>query len=136
MKRIIFCFLILSVAYAKGQEKKCFYKGTNAINAGFGIGVDRNYTYYYRLDFPVLGGTYEYGLIKAGPGILGIGASVNSIISTNRYYSQVFFGGGLRVSYHPNFCNKNNIDAYAAAQLNIHPGYRSAFYPCVLIGAR
>jgi hypothetical protein len=175
MKHIIFIFtisiLISITSTLKAQDEKCFNKGTSVANIGvgttdnFGLVVVSNFTHYpYSIIKPILTGSYEYGIAKVGKGVIGAGLSVN-YSSYHTVTDASFAGGGsyknnetdiivgLRVAYHPDFCNGKNYDVYGAVQLNVYgyafsrisnaldvPSYNNSsirrILPSLLVGAR
>ncbi|HEX7414845.1 MAG TPA: hypothetical protein VF411_12450 [Bacteroidia bacterium] len=123
--------LICLASTTKAQDERCFNKGTSAINLGVGIGSRINYVYGTGNGItPIYNMSYEYGVAKAGPGVIGIGISASSIIDS--YTSSLYFTNytvktteaysvlGLRAAYHPDFCNGKKYDVYGAIQLNIY----------------
>lgn len=76
MKKIILIAFIAFVTNAKAQDEKCFNKGTSVINLGVGIGSAINYNGTIGVT-PIYNASYENGVVKVGPGIFGVGVSVN-----------------------------------------------------------
>lgn len=141
MRRIILIAMIAFATNAKSQDEKCFTKGTSAFNIGagilqnLGVGYVTDHFFYdpYIGTKPILTGSYEYGIVKVGKGIIGAGLSVN-YSSCHTVTDASFAGGGsyknnetdivvgLRAAYHPDFCTGKKYDVYGAVQLNIY-GY-------------
>jgi hypothetical protein len=141
--------LLLSIG-AKAQN--AFGVGTSAINLGVGFGY--SYDYYGGYGYspsPVISGSYEYGAVRLGPGVLGLGAQFAYQGASYTYTSAPFYDYdvytgnyvgpyndvyndkwsttlfGLRGVYHPDFCSGAKYDVYAALQLTyIHVGFSSS----------
>ena len=126
MKKIILLLVaVLFTINANAQDEKCFKKGTSALNLGVGIGSEINFNDLK----PIYTGSYEYGIAKAGPGIIGLGVTGNCMInyynigSNNNYnYKNISTTTvvGIRGVYHPDFCNGKKYDVYGAVQLNVY----------------
>lgn len=72
-----FVFLCSATGIAGSANAQSFDVGTNAINAGIGLGGSRysyisSYNNHYTVS-PTLSASYERGVSELGPGILGIG---------------------------------------------------------------
>src|ERR1035437_6917237 len=80
---VIICF----ASTTKAQDEKCFTKGTSVINLGVGIGSRVGY-YFGEPITPIYTGSYEYGLVKAGPGIIGVGVSASYMANLNLFFSK------------------------------------------------
>lgn len=162
MKKILYIICLFIYLHTNAQDERCFNKGTSAINLGVGIGSD----IYYRGAgvMPIYNMSYEYGVAKAGPGVIGVGVSAS--LMSYSYHSFPFGNGsytyettesysvfGLRAAYHPDFCSNKKYDIYGAIQLNIYgegysltsndPNYSNShgftvykILPSLLIGAR
>ncbi|HEX7414985.1 MAG TPA: hypothetical protein VF411_13155, partial [Bacteroidia bacterium] len=164
MRKYLVIGFVTIVSILKAQDERCFNKGTSAFNLGVGIGSDIYYGYGNGVR-PIYNVSYEYGVAKAGPGVIGVGVSASFISysytnwdyhpSTSYKETDTYSVLGLRAAYHPDFCNGKKYDVYGAIQLNIYgegysvisnnPNYNYSnahgfrvyrILPSLLIGAR
>jgi hypothetical protein len=123
-KHIFLLLIILSMNFpGKAQP---FLPGDKVVNLGLGIGA----TWYsgsgYKVGFPPLSGTFEYGVTELGPGVLGIGGYLGfSSYKWEDIYTGTSYGWkysstiiGARGSYHYNF--HENLDTYAGMLLGFN----------------
>ena len=86
----LLALLILLSSHADAQKKKAdrekgnkppFDVGSKTLAFSLGLGSDYNYNYYYDntpVVLPTMGVIYDQGIIKAGPGIIGIGGYIGA----------------------------------------------------------
>ena len=106
---------------------KSFDKGTSVINLGVGFGYSIGYG-SGSSSSPVISGTYEYGVAKAGPGVIGVGLALGYQGSSYTYSDYQYTykerwttsAFGLRGTYHPDFCNGKKYDVYGVLQLTYY----------------
>jgi hypothetical protein len=117
----LICILTISNLQAQSYEI-----GSNVINAGLGLGYSINYG--FGNSTPVISGSFEHGLIEAGPGTVGIGGIIS--YQGNRYSYSDGFGTykrkwsttfiAVRGTYHPDALVGDNYDVYGALQLGLY----------------
>lgn len=128
-KIFVLIFYAMFCYSAIAQVEKCFTKGTNTINMGIGIGSSITDPSGKMIP-PVFICSYEYGIAKVGAGIIGLGVSIGyQKYGSNSIYNNGLIneGVGLRVMYHPDFCNGKKYDIYGGVQLNRYSsGFRNS----------
>jgi hypothetical protein len=131
---LAFLLPVIDSNYALKAQK--FEKGTIAINAGVGILSSVHYYVGYLAGgkrSPVMSLSGEYGFMKLGPGVMGLGFAfgyqsasytdnLGGYYYTDKWTTTMF---GARATYHPDFLNSEKYDVYGIAQLSFdHFGYR------------
>jgi hypothetical protein len=128
---IFFLLFLITSSNIHGQNYK---EGSIVVNAGIGILSSINYyTGFGVKRTPVLSFTGEYGLMKLGPGILGVGLAFGYQSASYTYDAGIYYYKdrwtttmfGARATWHPDILNSDKYDVYGIAQLSFdHFGYR------------
>lgn len=107
MKKLFVSAIIVVVSYASfAQKSEVFDKGTNVINAGFGLGDIYWGTAYSYSGFPIsFNASYEHGVTeKLGIGYIGVGGELSYSSTTYKSGSYKWRNTGVlvagRASYH------------------------------------
>lgn len=155
-KFLILFFIGLLIHNVQAQS---FKEGTNVINIGVGFLGGYTYAGYSGISqTPALSAYYERGIVRLGPGALGLGGGLEYKSLSYKYLSGNYSAKwtytivGLRATYHPDFAITEKIDGYAGLALgygivsykdtyfenlginsNSYPSY---FYSSFFIGAR
>ncbi|MDO5969208.1 hypothetical protein Q4Q35_05250 [Flavivirga aquimarina] len=113
-------FTLLTMHFASSQE---FKVGTNAINAGIGIGSSLS-VYSGATEGIGFGASYERGIWDLpGPGVVSLGAyfgyktfSYDGFYSNHYKWTYIIFG--IRGAYHYTGFDIDNLDVYAGAMVS------------------
>ena len=126
MKKTIILFsLLISFGLAKAQP---FEMGTYAFGLGVGLGGHYGYWGAGYSATPAFGLSYDYGIMDAGPGTIGVGGYFGykgisyhyEYPFSNYYYDEkwTYTIFGARGTYHYNFNLDDNLDLYGGLLLS------------------
>ncbi|HET8737621.1 MAG TPA: outer membrane beta-barrel protein [Pricia sp.] len=130
MKKSIISFAITVIALCmvhtvSAQE---FNKGTNVINAGFGIGGSFSPSGFGSATAGLgLSASYERGIWEVGgPGVISLGGYLGTTAYDGDFgignddFSWRYYIVGARAAYHFNGLNVENLDVYGGAMLSLN----------------
>ena len=124
MKTII--FLLLSLSLVSSGLAQPFVRGTNAINAGIGLGSSLG-SFGYSSQTPALSVQYDRGIWDiGGPGVISLGGYMGYKSFKNSYesgslnyrHSWKYTVIGVRAAYHYNGFDTDKLDLYGGTMLS------------------
>ena len=109
-------------------KKPPFGKGSKTLGVYLGVGADYTYNYYYGYApsvVPGFGVLYDQGILKAGPGTVGVGGILNAQLSHVNYpgggatYNN--FVVGVRGTWHLSILKEKNnkFDPYGGVMVGL-----------------
>ena len=128
MKKLSLLFIVCFMIFATARSQDLvFGKGSSAINLGIGFGNTMYNGSYYKMAFPSISASYEYGIVEipmgsklhgviSAGGYLGYAGSKYSINNSSTDYHKIsIFMFTARGNYH--FIFHDKLDTYAGLEL-------------------
>jgi hypothetical protein len=123
-KHLLLLLALFSVPFLGNAQP--FASGDKAINLGLGLGSVGYRGAGYKTSLPPVSVSFEYGIMEAGPGVIGVGGYLGisaykwdyGVTGYDLGWKYTNFLLGARGSYHYSFVDK--LDTYAGLML----GYR------------